>query len=50
MEKLNELEKEDLIRKFMTLWGSLKKGTTDQDLRRIREKVWKEYRKERGGG
>ncbi len=47
-DKLKDLSREDLIKEFMKFRGSAKKKTSDKELREIREKVFKEFIKEKG--
>jgi len=46
--KLEGLKKEELIAEFMKYRGKAKKKTTYAENRKTREKVFKEYVKERG--
>lgn len=42
-DKMSNLEKEELIKKVMALKGSSKTKTSDEDIRRVREEVSREF-------
>jgi len=45
-EKLGELQKDDLMKQFLSLNGKAKKTTTDTERKQIREQVFEELLKE----
>ena len=47
-EKMTQLEKDVLIKQLLALKGSVKRHTTDAELRKIREEASEEYMRERG--
>jgi metal-responsive CopG/Arc/MetJ family transcriptional regulator len=47
-DKLSELEKEDLIQKFLSYRGSAKKKTTDEENRKTGEEAFKELALQKG--
>lgn len=49
-DKMANLSREELINKFMKFRGSASKKTTDEENRATREKVFKEFIKEKGWG
>ena len=44
-EKLDDLQKEDLMKQFIALKGKAKKTTTDEERHKIREQVFEEFNK-----
>jgi metal-responsive CopG/Arc/MetJ family transcriptional regulator len=42
-DKLSEIERDELIRKFMSFSGKASKKTTDEQNKKIREELGKEY-------
>lgn len=47
-EKMSKLEKDAIIKELLKFKGISKKHTTDEELRRVREKVAEQYFKDRG--